>query len=205
MLGVLLPTMSDLTIIDGKGHLMGRLASTVAKQLLNGKKIVVVRTEQLVISGSLKRNKVKFAQFVKKRMNTNPRKGPFHFRSPARMFWRTLRGMIPHKTKRGQLALGRLASFEGIPAPYDKKKRVVVPSCLKTIRLQADKNFTVLGELSKEVGWGHTDLVLRLEAQRKIKEQAYYAEKKALMAAKSKAASSADLSSVAPVLSSFGY
>jgi large subunit ribosomal protein L13Ae len=197
--------MSDLTIIDGKGHLLGRLASVVAKQLLAGKKIVVVRSEQIVVSGSLKRNKVKFAQFVKKRMNTNPRHGPFHFRSPARIFWRTLRGMLPHKTKRGALALGKIAAFEGIPAPYDKKKRVVVPSALKVLRLQADRKFTVLGELSKEVGWGHTDLVARLEAQRKIKEQAYYAEKKALVAAKSKAASSADLSAVSPVLAQFGY
>ena len=56
----------------------------MAKQLLTGKKIVVVRAEQIIISGSLQRNKTKFAQFVKKRMNTNPGRGPFHFRSPAR-------------------------------------------------------------------------------------------------------------------------
>jgi ribosomal protein L13 len=41
-------------IIDGKGHLYGRLASVVAKQLLSGKKIVVVRCEDIVISGSCK-------------------------------------------------------------------------------------------------------------------------------------------------------
>jgi large subunit ribosomal protein L13Ae len=47
--------MSDVTIVDGKGHLLGRLASIVAKQLLQGKKIVVVRAEQIVISGSCKK------------------------------------------------------------------------------------------------------------------------------------------------------
>ena len=99
----------DVVVIDGKGHLLGRLTSIIAKQLLWGKKIVVVRCEQIVISGSIKRNKIKFAQFIRKRMNTNPARGPFHFRSPARIFWRTLRGMIPHKTARGQQALGRLA------------------------------------------------------------------------------------------------
>lgn len=46
--------MSDVTVIDGKGHLLGRLASIVAKQLLLGRKIVVVRTEQILISGSCK-------------------------------------------------------------------------------------------------------------------------------------------------------
>jgi large subunit ribosomal protein L13Ae len=44
--------MADAVIIDGKGHLYGRLASIVAKQLLSGKKIVVVRCEEIVISGS---------------------------------------------------------------------------------------------------------------------------------------------------------
>lgn len=44
--------MADIVVVDGKGHLLGRLASIVAKQLLNGKKIVVVRTEALFISGS---------------------------------------------------------------------------------------------------------------------------------------------------------
>jgi ribosomal protein L13 len=44
--------MADTIVIDGKGHLLGRLASICAKQLLNGKKLVVVRSEQIVISGS---------------------------------------------------------------------------------------------------------------------------------------------------------
>jgi len=197
--------MTDTVVIDGKGHLLGRLASIVAKQLLEGKKIAVVRSEAIVISGSLTRNKVKYAQFIKKRMNTNPKRGPFHFRSPARIFWRTLRGMLPHKTVRGQLALGRLATFEGIPEPFDKKKRVVVPAALKVLRLRSDRNFTVLGELSKEVGWGYTDLVARLEAQRKIKEQAFYAEKKAHKSLKSKAVAAADLTGVSPVLAQYGY
>lgn len=46
--------MSSPVVIDGKGHLLGRLASIVAKQLLFGKKVVVVRAEQMLISGSCK-------------------------------------------------------------------------------------------------------------------------------------------------------
>ena len=46
-----------IQVIDGKGHLLGRLASTVAKQLLNGQKIVVVRCEALNISGEFFRAK----------------------------------------------------------------------------------------------------------------------------------------------------
>lgn len=39
-------------IIDGRGHMLGRLASTIAKELLGGQKVVVVRAEQITISGS---------------------------------------------------------------------------------------------------------------------------------------------------------
>jgi ribosomal protein uL13 len=48
-----------VVVVDGKGHLMGRLASVVAKELLSGQKVVVVRCEKLNVSGSLYRNKRK--------------------------------------------------------------------------------------------------------------------------------------------------
>ena len=44
-------------VIDGKGHLMGRLASLVAKQLLNGFHVTVVRCEEINIAGPFFRNK----------------------------------------------------------------------------------------------------------------------------------------------------
>lgn len=50
-------TFREQVVIDGKGHLLGRLASIVAKQLLNGQKIVVVRCEALNISGEFFRAK----------------------------------------------------------------------------------------------------------------------------------------------------
>jgi len=41
-------------VIDGKGHMLGRLASVIAKELLGGQQVVVVRCEQIVVSGSRK-------------------------------------------------------------------------------------------------------------------------------------------------------
>ena len=41
--------------------------------------------------------------------------------------------MIPHKTKRGAAALERLKAFEGVPTPYHKVKRVVIPDALKYV------------------------------------------------------------------------
>ena len=114
--------------------------------------------------------------------------------------------MLPHKTPRGQLALGRLATFEGIPEPYDKVKRVVVPGALKVLRMRADRNFCLLGELSKEVGWGYTELVQKLETIRKTKEQAFYAEKKATLAKRGKVVKSATISAGAKkILADSGF
>eukprot|EP00178_Gracilaria_changii_P010209 TRINITY_DN29720_c1_g1_i3.p2 TRINITY_DN29720_c1_g1~~TRINITY_DN29720_c1_g1_i3.p2 ORF type:complete len:114 (-),score=8.82 TRINITY_DN29720_c1_g1_i3:342-683(-) len=108
-----------LIVVDAKGHLLGRLASYVAKTLLSGQRVAVVRCEGINITGSLFRNKVKFSEFLRKRLLTNPRRTFVHYRAPSRILWRTIRGMVPHKTSRGAAAMGRLKAFEGIPAPYD--------------------------------------------------------------------------------------
>merc|ERR1711972_1314839 len=133
--------------------------------------------EDVNISGSLYRNKLKYAEFKKKRMNSNPKTGPLHYRSPSKILWRTIRGMVPHKTARGASALDRLKSFEGIPHPLDRKKRMVIPSCLKVLRLRPERRFCKLADLSKEVGWKHKDLIERLETQRKVKSAAFHKRK----------------------------
>ena len=44
--------LSNVKVIDGRDHLLGRLASVVAKELLAGQKIVIVRCDEMAISGS---------------------------------------------------------------------------------------------------------------------------------------------------------
>jgi len=172
-------TFEPVIIIDGKGHLLGRLASTVAKQLLNGQKIVIVRCESLNISGEFFRSKLKYHAYLRKATRYNKNHGPFHFRAPSRIFYKAVRGMIAHKTSRGEAALARLKVFEGIPPPYDLKKRVVVPQALRVLRLKPGRKYCTVGRLSHEVGWKYDDVVKRLEEKRKLKSAAYYARKKA--------------------------
>merc|ERR1711862_140383 len=193
-------------VVDCRGHLLGRLASTLAKEILNGQRVVCVRTEDINISGSLYRNKIKYAEFRRKRMNSNPKTGPLHYRSPSKILWRTIRGMVPHKTARGAAALDRLKSFEGIPHPYDRKKRMVIPHCLKVLRLKPERHFCKLGDLSKEVGWKHQALVERLESQRKVKSNVCYKKKLAAAKATQAAIKAAKVSSEdAKVLEGAGY
>jgi hypothetical protein len=77
------------------------------------------------------------------------------------MFWRTVRGLIPHKTARGAAALDRLKTFEGVPPPYDKKKRVVVPQALRVLRLKPGRKYCTVGRLGHEFGWKYQDVVAR--------------------------------------------
>ena len=167
---------------------------------------LVISNVYLVIS-LVVRNRVKYAQFRKKRMNTNPGKGPYHFKSPARMLWRTIRGMVHQKTARGQDAIARLSTFEGIPHPYDKKKRVVVPAALRVVRLKSIREHTVLGQLADSIGWKHKDLLKTLEDKRRVKAEAFFAKKKAKEGLKQKAikAAESELSSVDAVLEPLGY
>ncbi|KAJ6420796.1 hypothetical protein OIU84_028209 [Salix udensis] len=169
-------------VVDARHHMLGRLASIIAKELLNGQRVVVVRCEEICISGGLVRQKMKYLRFLRKRMNTKPSHGPIHFRAPSKILWRTIRGMIPHKTKRGEAALARLKVFEGVPPPFDKTKRMVIPDALKVLRLQP----------WTQVGWNHYDTIKELEKKRKERAQLVYERKKQLAKLRVKAEKTAE-------------
>lgn len=132
---------------------------------------VMDRRDQRDISSAKKNNGlmdilciVKYHAYLRKATRFNPtRGGPFHFRAPSRILYKTVRGMIPHKTARGAAALERLKVFEGVPPPYDKKKRVVVPQALRVLRLKPGRKYCTVGRLSHEVGWKYQDVVSRYD------------------------------------------
>lgn len=198
-------TYEPVVVIDGKGHLLGRLASTVAKQLLNGQKIVVVRCEALNVSGELFRNKLKYHDYLRKGTRFNKTHGPFHFRAPSRIFYKAVRGMVAHKTARGKAALERLKVFEGVPPPYDKKKRVVVPQALRVLRLKPGRKYATIGKLSASVGWKYESIVDKLEEKRKLRLAEYYARKKAATKKLAAAQAVAAESDAAKKLAELGY
>ena len=44
-------------------------------------------------------------------------------------------------------------ALEGIPAPYDKTRRVIMPSAYKQIKLKPNRKFAPVGRLAAETGW----------------------------------------------------
>eukprot|EP01059_Diplonema_ambulator_P010191 TRINITY_DN201_c0_g1_i1.p1 TRINITY_DN201_c0_g1~~TRINITY_DN201_c0_g1_i1.p1 ORF type:complete len:230 (+),score=107.62 TRINITY_DN201_c0_g1_i1:53-691(+) len=202
---------SNSVVIDMKGHLLGRIASIVTKEIQNGKKVTLVRCEETNISGSHIRNKLKMLDFIRKRTLTNPQKGPFHHRAPTAMVTRVIHGMVSknerNNSKRRLLAMKRLRCYEGIPKNLERTKRVVCPQALRVLRLAPNRDFCRLGRLSHELGWKHQETVAKLEEERKARGAKYFESKKATdkMWAEAKAEANKELPAQAKLLAQYGY
>jgi large subunit ribosomal protein L13 len=107
--------------INAENRVVGRLASVVAKQLLNGERVAVVNTGKAVMLGN---SGTTIKEFLKKRSRGDPYHGPFYPTKPDRIFKRVVRGMLPHKTQRGGEALKRLRAFVSVPADLQDKEFV---------------------------------------------------------------------------------
>merc|ERR1711899_701331 len=157
-----------------------------------GQKIGGVSCFFFFFFGIFYRNKLKALEYLRKRMNTKPSRGPYHFRAPSKCLFKVVRGMIPHKTKRGMEALNRLKVFDGIPDPYDRQKRMVVPSALRVLKLKPGRKYCQIGRLSHETGWKYKPVIDALEAKRKAKDKVYYEAKMKALRLKREAAKQVD-------------
>ena len=117
-------------------------------------------------------NRIKFHKFLRKTRNSNPTRGHIHQHQPSRIFWRCVRGMVPHKLHKGAEAMGRLKVFDGMPHPYDERKKMVVPEALNK-----NTKTTNLGELASICGWTKGDVIESLETKRKEKALQWYKKK----------------------------
>lgn len=106
-------------VFDATDMVIGRLASHVAKILLNGQKdgtldrVIITNAESAVVSGS---KKAVFATYRKKYELNHARKGPFFPRMPDKILKRTVRGMLPYQKKSsGRAALRNLRVVMGCP------------------------------------------------------------------------------------------
>jgi large subunit ribosomal protein L13Ae len=113
--------------------------------------------------------------------------------------------MLPHKSPKGAISLGRLKVFEGVPAPYDTKKREVVPDALRAVKLSSFRKFCTLGDLSSQVGWGKQSLVNQLEDKRRQRASAWH--KKQIESANKvrKALNLKEINAIKAELAVYGY
>jgi|TARA_Y100000310_G_scaffold335856_1_gene418920 large subunit ribosomal protein L13 len=110
-------------MINGKGMILGRLASYVAKEAMKGEEIAVVNCQDVIITGNKKNIQEKFLE--KRTKVGSGQKGPKHSRLNERIVKRTIRGMVGnHRKGRGKETFSRIRCYDGIPKEFEKLKKV---------------------------------------------------------------------------------
>lgn len=137
----------EKTVIDAEGLILGRMASIVAKRLLEGERIEIVNAEGAVVSG-------KRLQVIKERkefLEVGGRdRGPIHYRKPNAIVRRTIRGMLPYRKTRGRDAFRRLRVYIGVPSELEEAQRESI-SDADVERLRG--RYITVGEIAKNIGW----------------------------------------------------
>jgi len=138
-------------VIDGEGAILGRMASLIAKLLLEGHRVVVVNAEKVAVSGDPSRL-IKFYRdtVLGVRSHYSHKWRPKRPRSPQRLVRKAVHGMLP-KNKKGEDALSRLRVFVGMPKEYAGKASKL-PEEFTVAKLTKAK-YATLGEIARQLGW----------------------------------------------------
>lgn len=136
-----------VTVIDGEGLLLGRMASMVARRAMKGEEIAIINAEKAVISGSRARV---LANYGHKRSRGSREGGPFFPRRPDHIVKRTIRGMLPYKRTVGSDAFKRIRIYVGVPVEFAGSEREVLEDAHMN-RLNTPK-FVTVGAVSTFLG-----------------------------------------------------
>ncbi len=119
-----------MKIIDGKDGVLGRIASYVAKELLQGEEVALVNCDKIIITGDRLFTE---AEFIKKRSRVGRmQRGPRHIRTSEKIVKRTIRGMLPnYREGRGREAWKRIKCYSGIPKEFEGKKMIEMKAEIK--------------------------------------------------------------------------
>lgn len=147
----LLTEKPPVLYVDASGQILGRLASIVAKKLLEGYNVYVFNVEKAVLSGERLRVIEGYKLLLKVKTHLNPEKsGIRRPRSPVNIFKRAVRGMLPMDKPRGRMAYKRLRVFIGVPPEFAGVQLIQFPEAAVT-RLKG--KYITVAEVAKALGW----------------------------------------------------
>jgi large subunit ribosomal protein L13 len=138
-------------VVNGEGHILGRLSSIVAKKLLEGDEVIVVNVEKIVVSGRKRMVVDSYKKILGVRVHLSHKWRPKRPKSPIRLFKASVKGMLPKNNKKGREALSRLKAYIGVPDEYRDAEMVVFKDAYKD-RLKTNK-YVELSVIAKEMGW----------------------------------------------------
>jgi len=137
-------------IIDGTNMIAGRLCSHVAKLLLEGNRVSIVNSENIMISGNRESIIDEYRKFLEVASINNPKFGPFHPRRPDTIITKMVRGMLPKTKSSGRAAFKRLRAYLGVPNELKSMSRTQFEDA--RIR-KSSPYYTSVGELGRMIGW----------------------------------------------------
>jgi large subunit ribosomal protein L13 len=96
-------------IINAKDAIAGRVGSYAARELLKGNEVVVIHSNEAIISGN-KQDILNKIRILRKKGGSS-QKGPKFSKSPERILKRMIRGMLPWDRSKGREAFDRLRCY----------------------------------------------------------------------------------------------
>jgi len=134
-------------IINADGLVVGRIAATAAKAMLNGEDVVIVNADRSVMTGNPKNIVAKYAARRAIVQKANPQHAPHWPKRPDMLLRRIVRGMLPFDKPHGRAAFKRLRVYMDAPAEVASKAIEIEGARSKS------RKFMSLAQLSKELGW----------------------------------------------------
>jgi large subunit ribosomal protein L13 len=130
-------------VVDVRDCILGRVASQVATEALDGNRVAVINAEDAVITGDEENIMSKY----RKRRELGSDSGPYYPKRPDGILKRTIRGMLPYKKQRGREAFENVRVYVG--NPHDRDGDILDGTSLDRL---SNIRFVHLGDVSKQLG-----------------------------------------------------
>jgi large subunit ribosomal protein L13 len=134
-----------MIVYDAEKHVAGRLATTVAHQLLKGEDIVIVNAEKAIVTGD--RDNI-LENYKAKRDRGYSHSGPFYPRRADLILKRTVRGMLPYDRPMGRAAYKRLKVYVGVPEEFTGSEKMTVETALRS----TTGRYITIGDIAESLG-----------------------------------------------------
>lgn len=131
-------------VVDAQDCIMGRVASAVAQEALDGQRVAVINAEAAVITG----RKNDILDRYRQRDSLGSDQGPAYPKRPDGIFKRAIRGMLPHTRQRGRDALTNVRVYVG--NPYADDEAVILEDT--SLDRLSNIRFIHLDEISQQLG-----------------------------------------------------
>lgn len=145
-------------VVDASGQRLGRMASRIAKLLLNGVEVVVVNAEKAVVTGNKRAILEKYLRLMRRRQLTSHKVVKVWYpRRPERLVWYSIIRMLPRKKPRGREAERRLKVYVGTPPEFENVEKLRFPDAeIGEARSRSGRliRYMTIAEISREISGG---------------------------------------------------